>query len=133
MDEVTIFPYIATVEYLFPYSQCLQFSSLPVDLSISLLEFCVLLLEVVILLLKLSILSFHLCLQPFSLRLTTIRMYGAIIPYSGKFSRGPNFEEGQSSKILWSNFRGWLFQNCSTHNLWLTLPLTMEGHVDQEA
>ena len=46
------------------------------------------------------------------------------IPYSGKFSRGPIFVEGQSSKILRSNFRGWLFQNCSAHNTWLTPPLT---------
>ena len=31
------------------------------------------------------------------------------IPYSGKFSRGPIFAEGQSSKISRSNFRGWPF------------------------
>ena len=36
------------------------------------------------------------------------------VPYSGKFSRGPIFAEWQSSKISQSNFRGWLFQNCST-------------------
>ena len=46
------------------------------------------------------------------------------IPYSGKFSRGPIFAEGQSSKISRSNFRGWPFQNCSAHNTWLTPPLT---------
>ena len=43
------------------------------------------------------------------------------IPYSGKFSRGTIFTEGQSSKILRSNFHGWLFQNCFAHNTWLTL------------
>ena len=46
------------------------------------------------------------------------------IPYSGKFSRGPTFAEGQSSKISRSNFRRWPFQNFSTHNTWLTPPLT---------
>ena len=29
------------------------------------------------------------------------------VPYSGKFSRGPIFVEGQSSEISWSNFCGW--------------------------
>ena len=48
------------------------------------------------------------------------------IPYSPKFSRDPIFAEGQSAKILRSNFRGWTFQNCSTHNTaWhLAPPLT---------
>ena len=46
------------------------------------------------------------------------------IPYSGKFSRGPIFAEGQSSKISRSNIRGWPFQNFSAHNTWLTPPLT---------
>ena len=46
------------------------------------------------------------------------------IPYSGKFSRGPIFAEGQTSSISRSNFRGWPFQNCSAHNTWLTPPFT---------
>ena len=46
------------------------------------------------------------------------------IPYSGKFSRGPIFAEGQTSSISRSNFRGWPFQNCSGHNTWLTPPFT---------
>ena len=46
------------------------------------------------------------------------------LPYSGKFSRGAIFAEGQSSKISRSNFHGWPFQNCSAHNTWLTPPLT---------
>ena len=38
------------------------------------------------------------------------------LPYSGKFSRGPIFAEGQSSKISRSNFCEWPFHNCSSHN-----------------
>ena len=48
----------------------------------------------------------------------------SVLPYSGKFSRGPIFVEEQSSKISRSNFRGWPFQNCSAHNTWLTPPLS---------
>ena len=48
----------------------------------------------------------------------------SVIPYSGKFSRGPNFAEGQSSKISRSDFCRWPFQNCSAHDTWLTPPLT---------
>ena len=51
-------------------------------------------------------------------------MVTSIIPYSGKFSRGPIFAEGQTSSISRSNFREWPFQNCSAHNTWLTPPLT---------
>ena len=32
--------------------------------------------------------------------------------------------KGQSAKISRSNFRRWTFQNCSTHNIHLALPLT---------
>ena len=39
------------------------------------------------------------------------------IPYGRKFSRDPIFAEGPSSKISRSNFRGWKFQGCSTHNI----------------
>ena len=39
------------------------------------------------------------------------------IPYSRKFSRDPIFAEGPSSKISRSNFRGWMFQGRSTHNI----------------
>ena len=51
-------------------------------------------------------------------------LVGIVLPYSGKFSRGPIFAEGQSSKISRSNFHGWPFQNCSAHNTWLTPPIT---------
>ena len=52
-----------------------------------------------------------------------------LLPYSGKFSRGPIFvgpifADRQSSKISRSNFHRWPFQNCSAHNTWLTPPLT---------
>ena len=46
------------------------------------------------------------------------------LPYSRKFSRDPIFAERQSAKISRSNFRGWTFQNCSTHKslgAWLRL------------
>ena len=32
--------------------------------------------------------------------------------------------DGQSANISWSNFCGWTFQNCSTHNTRLAPPLT---------
>ena len=67
-----------TVEYSFPYSQCLYFSQLPVELksplskfcalslnlTIFLLELCILLLELCILLLELGIFRLHPYLQP---------------------------------------------------------------------
>ena len=47
------------------------------------------------------------------------RQYG-----SRKFSQGPIFTNGQSSKILRSNFRGWTFLGCSSHiTCWLYLLL----------
>ena len=66
MDGVIIF---LTVEYSFPYSQCLYFSQLSVELKSPLSNFCslslnltILLLELTILMLELNILSLHLCL-----------------------------------------------------------------------
>ena len=52
MGGVIIFP---TVEYLFPYSQCLYFSQLSVELKSPLSEFCALSLNLSIYLLKLVI------------------------------------------------------------------------------
>ena len=51
------------------------------------------------------------------------RHFTHIIPNSQKFSRDPIFTEGQYAKISWSNFRGWTFQKCSTHNTRLAPPL----------
>ena len=53
------------------------------------------------------------------------RIVGKHIPYSWKFSRDPIFAEGQSARISRSNFCGWTFQNCSTHNACLAPPLTV--------
>ena len=61
------------IEYLFPYSQCLYFSQLPVELKSTLSEFCglslnltiltlklvILLLKLVVLLLELGVLGLH--------------------------------------------------------------------------
>ena len=75
MGGVIIFP---TVEHPFPYSQCLYFSQLSVELKrplsklcglslnlgILLLNLTILMLELGILLLNLGILSFYHCLYP---------------------------------------------------------------------
>ena len=53
MDGVIILP---TVEYLFPYSQCLYFSQLSVELKSPLSKFCGLSLNLTIFMLELGIL-----------------------------------------------------------------------------